>query len=709
MKYYNKYIYLIIIIFFILLCLGYIITIPVFESPDENYHFLYSFYISKYNKLFSKYDESISVNQYIQAHINRDWDPGLYLDEKYAFLKKDIDKNYYPLSPWADPPIYYLIASRIIKPFDVDKVGSDYNYENFNNPNRFVNNKILIDSSPTNGLVLTLRLLQMGFGVGVIIIIFNIIKLISDNKFKNQSILLLSSILFLPQFIFLCSYVNNDLLSILLGLISVYFMVLLFKKGKFYWGLLSILFSIVATLTKDTLLVTVPIAIITIFIWSIVKKKKKIIYGFLIFIVLFISAFYFSLNFQKITHGQAELKESWTGGFKNKNKGFSFDGVEDRISITSVPRLETEELTIETKFMLSRFNKSGIYTSSTIISSWNLSIPDINEGYLLRLLYIPDNDELVWQLLVCNGNNFKHLSYDRLPYEDFIEKYLNRWLHITGVFKGEEYLKLLIDGEEVASLETDIPAKIAPEKNTPTYFGYSNRNPGYLNGIIDEVRIWDIALTEAQIRENMNKELTGKEDGLIGYWNFNEGKGSTVHDLTPNQNHGKIQVTTEKSFPLLDRAKGVAKEFFTSPGEFFNFDKEQFIESFKSSVAVFGWMNIHVDNYIYYFFLAYIIAGVFLFFVNIKEYRESKRSIIFIIASIISVYAYFLLYAFYTDWAQQQGRVMFAAVILTFILAILGYNTIKYRYRNIIYYVLFSCSLFISIFSLYNYIYLQYY
>jgi hypothetical protein len=133
------------------------------------------------------------------------------------------------------------------------------------------------------------------------------------------------------------------------------------------------------------------------------------------------------------------------------------------------------------------------------------------------------------------------------------------------------------------------------------------------------------------------------------------------------------------------------------------------MQSFKSSVAVFGWMNIYADNHIYYFFLAYIIAGVFLFFANIKEYWESKRSIIFIIASILSVYAYFLLYAFYTDWAQQQGRVMFTAVILTFILAILGYNTIKSRYRNIIYYVLFSCSLFISIFSLYNYIYLQYY
>jgi len=211
----------------------------------------------------------------------------------------------------------------------------------------------------------------------------------------------------------------------------------------------------------------------------------------------------------------------------------------------------------------------------------------------------------------------------------------------------------------------------------------------------------------------MDKELSGNEEGneegLIGYWNFNEGRGSIVHDLTPNQNHGKIQVTTEKSFPLLNRAKSVAKELFTNPDDFFNFDKDHFIKSFKSSLGVFGWMNIYANNHIYYFFLAYIIAGILLFFANIKDYWKSKRSIIFIIASIISIYIYFLLYAVYTNWAQQQGRVMFTAVILTFILAILGYNTIKSRYRNIIYYVLFSCSLFISIFSLYNYIYLKYY
>ena len=38
----------------------------------------------------------------------------------------------------------------------------------------------------------------------------------------------------------------------------------------------------------------------------------------------------------------------------------------------------------------------------------------------------------------------------------------------------------------------------------------------------------------------MSCPLTGNEAGLVGYWNFNEGSGSTVTDLTSNGNNGTI-------------------------------------------------------------------------------------------------------------------------------------------------------------------------
>jgi len=32
----------------------------------------------------------------------------------------------------------------------------------------------------------------------------------------------------------------------------------------------------------------------------------------------------------------------------------------------------------------------------------------------------------------------------------------------------------------------------------------------------------------------------GNENNLIGYWNFEEGIGNTVYDLSPNVNHGVV-------------------------------------------------------------------------------------------------------------------------------------------------------------------------
>ena len=47
---------------------------------------------------------------------------------------------------------------------------------------------------------------------------------------------------------------------------------------------------------------------------------------------------------------------------------------------------------------------------------------------------------------------------------------------------------------------------------------------------IDEFRIWKTARTQAQINENMFRELTGSEDSLLVYYKMSDGTGTTVSD-----------------------------------------------------------------------------------------------------------------------------------------------------------------------------------
>jgi hypothetical protein len=59
-------------------------------------------------------------------------------------------------------------------------------------------------------------------------------------------------------------------------------------------------------------------------------------------------------------------------------------------------------------------------------------------------------------------------------------------------------------------------------------------------GNLDEVRIWDFAKTETEIRQTMRLELEGDESGLIGYWDFNEGIGDTAFDGSTSGINGQL-------------------------------------------------------------------------------------------------------------------------------------------------------------------------
>lgn len=79
------------------------------------------------------------------------------------------------------------------------------------------------------------------------------------------------------------------------------------------------------------------------------------------------------------------------------------------------------------------------------------------------------------------------------------------------------------------------------------YYGYNPARNDFIapfKGIIDEVRIWNIARTESEIQSTIYQTLTGNETGLVGYWKFDEGTGTIATDETGNQNNGTISGAT---------------------------------------------------------------------------------------------------------------------------------------------------------------------
>ena len=108
------------------------------------------------------------------------------------------------------------------------------------------------------------------------------------------------------------------------------------------------------------------------------------------------------------------------------------------------------------------------------------------------------------------------------------------WHHVACVRMGPGagQGKIYIDGVDQTDPAFNTPGVVVPLTGDLTFgVGLSNF---FLNGAIDDLRIWNVERSQTQINNNKDIELTGSESGLIGYWQFNEGSGQTIFDSQTN-------------------------------------------------------------------------------------------------------------------------------------------------------------------------------
>ena len=104
----------------------------------------------------------------------------------------------------------------------------------------------------------------------------------------------------------------------------------------------------------------------------------------------------------------------------------------------------------------------------------------------------------------------------------------SNWHLVTSVYdntlgKSVMYIDGLLDNEAIINLNSGF------NQQRNIFSGANNDHSGtmkYFLGTIDEVRIWNKALTQAEIQATMFTHLSGNEEGLVGYWTFNEEEGS---------------------------------------------------------------------------------------------------------------------------------------------------------------------------------------
>jgi hypothetical protein len=112
---------------------------------------------------------------------------------------------------------------------------------------------------------------------------------------------------------------------------------------------------------------------------------------------------------------------------------------------------------------------------------------------------------------------------------------IGEWIHIAIVSdRSAGTVQFYFNGEDAGSYTTSTEFQTA-DVTTPAYLQLGSTWNDW-QGMIDEVRLWTTARTQAEVQATMCSALTGAETDLQGYWSFE----SSAADEGPNALGGTI-------------------------------------------------------------------------------------------------------------------------------------------------------------------------
>lgn len=143
---------------------------------------------------------------------------------------------------------------------------------------------------------------------------------------------------------------------------------------------------------------------------------------------------------------------------------------------------------------------------------------------------------------------------------------LNKWQHLTVTYNNG-IIKIFINGtEDVTAFVTNASTGAIFNSSAAINIGSKNESD-YFTGTLDELRIWNKPLNSSIINAIKNKTIPKHINGLITYYNFNQGTSEgdntsiiQVVDKTDNHNHATITNFT-KSGASSNFINGITKDF----------------------------------------------------------------------------------------------------------------------------------------------------
>ena len=221
-----------------------------------------------------------------------------------------------------------------------------------------------------------------------------------------------------------------------------------------------------------------------------------------------------------------------------------FDGVNDRIRVTDNNPVNPEAnpdayiitgntISVEAWIFPMSLPEHGDCQSIITRPYWNAE-PWM--AYELRISNYTESDNPRFEFTMTDGT----VPWNGISIFDDTPVPIGEWTHLTGTYDGS-MARLYVNGQLVN--ESAFTSNIG-EGTTGLYIG--GNWGGYFHGLIDEIRLWNIARTQQEIQDGMTTPPDPQTAGLAGYWPLDgpdevNGNYPIAIDLTDNHNDLWIQ------------------------------------------------------------------------------------------------------------------------------------------------------------------------
>ena len=208
----------------------------------------------------------------------------------------------------------------------------------------------------------------------------------------------------------------------------------------------------------------------------------------------------------------------------------SFDGIDDYVDVGNIYDDLTLPLTISAWIYLDPGGLGTIFASQDNTNIYN--------GFHFFIVHTA----IIIEYGDGKGNNSPQFRRGKAAP---VENIFGKWVQVTAIMRNANDMDIYLNGVNLggtyigfseSSMSSALPGEVAK-------IGYRSTTgvTYHFKGIMDELRIWNRAISVDEIREQMCKKLEGNEQGLIGYWDFDQTKANILMDKSTNHFDGAIR------------------------------------------------------------------------------------------------------------------------------------------------------------------------